>query len=178
MHEDIYNGLFKIIEEKYIEYISNENLGKFLCEEEFIKFTENLLINLIESDKTKDLLNEIYESIFEESINDSFNYIDNDFKDALLKIFVDASINSIRRNLNEILKAIEFDQLAREQIESMSPDKIHDMFNSFAGKYFKRLIIYGFGGFVFGINIITGLTLTILKIIKETFTNNETKEKL
>jgi hypothetical protein len=49
----------------------------------------------------------------------------------------------------------------------MEPEKIHEMFDSFGGKYFKRLMLYGFGGFIFGINMYIGMSLTLLKIISE-----------
>jgi hypothetical protein len=47
------------------------------------------------------------------------------------------------------------------------------MFDSFAGKYFKRLMLYGFGGFVFGINMFVGFSLTALKIISELFAKKD-----
>jgi len=97
----------------------------------------------------------------------NFNFINEDTKSYVLNIFIESCIKSIRRNLDTILKAIEFDKIAREEINAMEPKKIHEMFNSFAGKYFKRLMIYGFGGFVFGINTFVGLTLTGLTIINK-----------
>jgi len=42
------------------------------------------------------------------------------------------------------------------------------MFNSFGEKYFRRLMLYGFGGLVFGINMYVGFALTGLKILSET----------
>ncbi len=51
----------------------------------------------------------------------------------------------------------------------MEPEKIHQMFNSFGEKYFRKLMLYGFGGFVFGINMYIGFSLTGLKIISESF---------
>jgi len=69
--------------------------------------------------------------------------------------------------LNKILKAVEFDEIAREEIEKMEPKKIHEMFNSFGEKYFRRLMLYGFGGFVFGINMYTGFALTTAKVVSE-----------
>jgi hypothetical protein len=60
-----------------------------------------------------------------------------------------------------------------EEIDRMEPEKIHEMFDSFAGKYFKRLMLYGFGGFVFGINMFVGFSLTALKIISELFTKKD-----
>ena len=67
-----------------------------------------------------------------------------------------------------MLKSVEFDKIAQEEIEKMEPDKIHQMFNSFGKKYFRKLMLYGFGGFVFGINMYVGFALTGLKIFSDT----------
>ena len=69
--------------------------------------------------------------------------------------------------LDEMLKSIEFDKIAKEEIEKMEPKKIHEMFNSFGEKYFRKLMLYGFFGFVFGINMYVGFALTGLKVISE-----------
>ena len=98
----------------------------------------------------------------------NFSFVDAGTKEYAVNAFVDASIEGLRRNLDDILKSVEFDKIAQEEIEKMEPAKIHQMFNSFGGKYFKKLMLYGFGGFVFGINMYVGFTLTGFKILSET----------
>ena len=99
----------------------------------------------------------------------NFSFIDFKTKEYIVNIFVDSSIESLKINLDEILKSVEFDKIAAEEIEKMEPEKIHQMFNSFGEKYFRKLMLYGFGGFVFGINMYIGFSLTGLKIISESF---------
>jgi len=93
-------------------------------------------------------------------------------------MFVDSCILSLKKNLDDILKAVQFDQIAREEIEKMEPKKIHEMFNSFGEKYFSRLMLYGFGGFVFGINMYIGFGLTALKAISGLFGKEKQKNVL
>ncbi len=99
------------------------------------------------------------DDILSQASKNGFAFINNESKEYLLIKTSDAVILSLRNNLSSMLNDIEFDKIAREQIIETSPKKIHMMFNSFAGKYFRTLILYGFWGAVFGINTILGLVL-------------------
>lgn len=153
----------------YKEYQGNLKLDYFIDKDEFVISTENFIDDLLKNDKTEKTVKQILHSIIDEASETNFSFIDTKSKDYLVNIFVDSSIESLRRNLDDLLKSVEFDRLAAEEIEKMEPEKIHQMFDSFAGKYFTKLMVYGFGGFVFGINMYVGFTLTGLKIISEPF---------
>jgi hypothetical protein len=71
------------------------------------------------------------------------------------------------------LKAVQFDVIAKEEIENMEPERIHKMFDSFGEKYFQKLMLYGFGGLIFGINMYVGFGLTAAKVISELFNNKK-----
>lgn len=153
----------------YKEYVSQNNLSEFIDKDKFMKSTELFIMKFLNNPKTEIHLKNIYSSILNEATNCNFNFIDEKTKFYFLNAFVISSINSIRNNLDELLKSIEFDKIAREEIENMEPKKIHEMFNSFADKYFKKLMLYGLGGFVFGINMYVGFTVTMLKAIGRKF---------
>lgn len=149
------------------------NLGELIDRDEFIKAAEKNIIFFTESPIVEKEMKRHIEAIIDDAVSVNFNFIDSETKQYLLNIFIDSSINSLKRNLNEVLKSIEFDEIAMEEIDRMEPEKIHEMFDSFAGKYFKRLMLYGFGGFVFGINMFVGFSLTALKIISELFAKKD-----
>ena len=149
--------------------IDEDNLSHYIDTKEFINSTRTFISNVLNNSETEDIVKNIYSSILEEALDLNFSFINEDTKSYVLNLFIESCIKSIRRNLDTILKAIEFDKIARDEINAMEPKKIHEMFNSFAGKYFKRLMIYGFGGFIFGINTYVGLTLTGLTIINKKF---------
>jgi len=119
--------------------------------------------------ETEETIKQILHSIIDEAADSNFSFIDISSKEYVVNIFVDSSIEGLRRNLDDMLKSVEFDKIAAEEIETMEPEKIHQMFNSFGEKYFRKLMLYGFGGFVFGINMYVGFALTGLKIISEIF---------
>ncbi|WP_326907387.1 DUF445 family protein [Sedimentibacter sp. MB31-C6] len=156
---------FSFLIKEYKEYVSQNNLSEFIDKDEFMKSTELFVMKLLNNPKTEIHLKNFYSSLLNESTNCNFSFIDEKTKSYFLNIFVNSSINSVRNNIDELLKSIELDKIAREEIENMEPKKIHEMFNSFADKYFKKLMLYGLGGFVFGINMYVGFTVTILKVI-------------
>lgn len=168
------NDLDKILVSSLEEAKENINLDASMLvdKNEFVKFTENYIISLCENTALEKTLKERIGSIIDKSISVNFNFIHTNTKNYILNIFIDSCILSLKRNLDKIFKSIEFDKIAKEEIEKMEPEKIHEMFNSFGGKYFKRLMVYGFGGFVFGINMYVGFSLTALKIISEKFNKN------
>lgn len=193
-------SLFEGVKENELAYIS-ENISNILLSDEFINAGANNIINdisnsgekisvfdfvnkndlnqtiknttrnLVTNNKIRELLHEISTNIFDDAVKDGFSFVNKEAKDFFVNIVTEASILTLKNNLSDILKDIEFDKIAKEQINAMNPKKIHNMFNSFAGKYFRRLMIYGLGGTVFGINIIVGIVLSsaygIKKLIKK-----------
>ncbi len=151
------------------DYHNNVSLDYYIDKNEFIISTEKFINSLLEKEGTEKIVKEILHSIIDQATDSNFSFIDSKSKEYLVNIFIDSSIESLRRNLDEILKSVEFDRIAAEEIEKMEPEKIHLMFDSFAGKYFKKLMLYGFGGIAFGINMYVGFTLTGIKIISELF---------
>lgn len=161
----------KIIEsfiETYKEYCNNIHLDYYIDEDEFTNSIQIFVQNLLMQDETEKTVKQILYSVINEAAQSNFSFIDSKSKEHIVNIFVDSSIEGLRRNLDDILMSVEFDEIAAEEIEKMEPEKIHLMFNSFGEKYFRRLMLYGFGGFVFGINIYVGFVLTGLKILSET----------
>ena len=161
----------KIIEsfiEAYREYYNNTYLNYYIDKDEFVCSTEMFVQNLLINEETEKTVKQILYTVINEASESNFDFIDSKSKEYAVNIFVDSSIESLRRNLDDILKSVEFDKIAAEEIEKMEPERIHQMFNSFGEKYFRKLMLYGFGGFVFGINMYVGFSLTGLKILSET----------
>ncbi len=173
------NGLQEIIRSSLKdcgEYL-NVNAGELISEDEFMKSAEQYFISLLGSAKFEVSVKEHLKSVIDKAVSVNFGFLSDETKIYVLNIFVDSCISSLKRNLDEVLKAVEFDKIAKEEIEKMEPKKIHEMFNSFGEKYFRRLMLYGFGGFVFGINMYTGMTLAALKVISEVKNKIETKNE-
>lgn len=149
--------------------LNDVSISEVTDREEFIKSGSTFIKKIANSKEFEELARNIMLSSFDEATADNFSFIDEKTKKYILNMFVDSCIMSLKKNLDDILKAVQFDQIAREEIEKMEPKKIHEMFNSFGEKYFSRLMLYGFGGFVFGINMYIGFGLTALKVISGLF---------
>ncbi|WP_313346558.1 DUF445 family protein [Sedimentibacter sp.] len=169
------SNIEKIIDEFINFFVSNNEdatIEQILNEDEFIASLRNYISRLIESSENEKVLKDIFIKTIDTAVSHNLNFISNDSKDYLFNIFIDSTINSLKRNLDKILKSVEFDKIAKEEIEKMKPQKIHKMFNSFGEKYFRRLMIYGFGGFIFGINVYIGMSLTALKVSSQLMNKN------
>ena len=165
----------KIIEsfiEAYRKYYNNIHLDYYIDRDEFKSSTEIFVQDLLRNDEIEKTVKQVLYSVISEAADSNFSFIDSNSKEYVVNIFVDSSIESLKRNLDDILRSVEFDKIAAEEIEKMEPEKIHQMFNSFGEKYFRKLMLYGFGGFVFGINMYAGFALTGLKILSETIKND------
>ena len=144
-------------------HLNNLTIGDISDRDEYIKTAGRYLNELIKKDESDELIRNIILFAMDKAAVENFSFIDEETKKYILNIFVDSCILSLKNNLDHILKTVQFDQIAMEEIENMEPSKIHEMFNSFGDKYFRRLMIYGLGGFVFGINMYVGFGLAALK---------------
>ena len=164
------NSMKKIIDDLLSFFIKSNvdtTIEQIINKEEFIDSLKTYISNLTESDESEKIINTIFIKTIDTAVSDNLDFINEDSKNYLFNIFIESTINSLRRNLDEILKSVEFDKIAKEEIEKMEPERIHEMFNSFCEKYFRRLMLYGFGGFVFGINVYIGMSLTALKVVSQ-----------
>ncbi len=173
------NGFDEILQSAASELISELNIdaGSILNKDEFVNSSALYIHKLLENPEFENAVNSHISSVIDEAVSENFNFIDGNFKEYILNTFTVSCINSLKRNMDKILKSVEFDKIAMEEIEKMEPEKIHEMFDSFAGGYFKKLMFYGLGGFVFGINTYVGFALASLKILAELINLNKKKDK-
>ncbi len=142
-----------------------------------IKIFEKAVNDLFEANESSDYnntrlaLTKIIDDILCCASEKGFGFINSESKEYVLGKIADAVILSLRNNLSDMLKDIEFDKITKEQINGMNPKKIHMMFNSFAGKYFTALMLYGFWGAVFGVNTMAGLALSAVYCVKNLINN-------
>ena len=131
---DSFMGLF--LEEKFVDIkVLQEDLEHFL---QAVIQDKEALRNVLVPFLTK----------FLQNLN---AMLDTRFKDHSLQIIIDAAFESIQNNIAELINAVDFKKVITKEIEAMHPKELEDMFYSFAGKYFNKLILYGSLGFFFGL---------------------------
>lgn len=154
-------GLFDEVEKNDIFSIVNidifkEDFNTFLSS----NFTDvNILMNTYSSNK-KEII-EIIHELFSSLSPKSLDCISNN----LISPFLDSTIE----NISDIFESLHIDTVTEKEIVEMDNRKLHVMFDSFAGKYFKQLELYGAMGAVFAIPILNFAAL--LLYFKETIKN-------
>ena len=73
-----------------------------------------------------------------------------DFSAGVSRLFADAGSDALIAGMADIVGAVDLRSLAEEQINKMDTRSIERVFRSFAGRYIRRLKLYGLWGGVFG----------------------------
>lgn len=81
-----------------------------------------------------------------------------------------SAIETLETEIPSIVKIMELDQLTEAEVNNMSAKEIHELFNSFAKTYFRKLEGYGWLGAVFGLNQYVSILATGIYGIKNLFT--------
>ena len=137
----------KVIDDFIAVFIKKEFLNKEVFKEDLEKFLKNIL-------KDKEQLRVILIPFFEEFIQNINTILDLKLKDHMLDIVVNSAFESVDKKIIELMAAIDFKKVITKEIQAMHPKELEDMFYSFAGPYFNKLILYGSLGFIFGLGTI------------------------
>ena len=154
--DTVFNNIYEDkVESTAVKDICNENM---IC-----GTVEKLVINLLSNDE---ILNETRKSInkaVHEAIDEKFGFINSNLRKEIANKIIDGVIDCTITNSKELIESVNLKEVTYEQIKVMDSKEIHDLFNSFAGTFFKKLYAYGAFGAAFGIN----LYIPILWAIKE-----------
>ena len=144
---------------------------------------KDVFLNLFEKKTVKEILDvEVVEELIRElKLETLKKNMEEDLSQILEKIFgvvdpklivdlgsklIPGAIDSVEKNIPEILATIDFANISEKQVNAMSVKEIDILFNSFAGAYFGRLKLYGAFGFVFGIHPAVALVALLARMIK------------
>ena len=125
-------------------FIKNEFLDKNVFKEDLNQFLKEIV-------KDKEELRSILTPFFKEFLLNLNEILDLKLKDHMLDIVVNAAFASMEAKITQLMGAVDFKKVITKEIQAMHPKELEDMFYSFAGPYFNKLIMYGSIGFFFGI---------------------------
>lgn len=135
----------KIILDNFITSFFKE---EFLNREIFKEDLDAFLKNVIEE---KEQLRGILAPFFKEFILNINEILDLKLKDHMLEIIIDSAFLSVDKKIMDLLHAVDFKKVITKEIQAMHPKELEEMFYSFAGAYFNKLVLYGSLGFIFGL---------------------------
>ena len=142
---DTLNATVKKILDTFITvFIKEEFLDKKIFKKDLNRFLAEII-------KDKEELRGVFLPFFKAFIANINEMLDLKLKDHMLQIIINAAFESINAKIVALIGAVDFKRVITKEIEAMHPKELEDMFYSFAGPYFNKLILYGALGFVFGL---------------------------
>ncbi len=145
------------------EKLRSKPLGKLLDWDSLQTDLTKSIRKIVENPATKLVFQEEIMKLFSKNLEKITENLQPETKNFVLDKLSDALLNTLEKNLHNLLTSIDLRKLVVTEVNAMSPKQIEDLFNSFAKKYFEQLIRYGFGfGVVFGLAV----DLVLLGIFK------------
>ncbi len=150
------NKMFEIINQR------NQHVTIFdFVEENAIALTlQTFYDNVLKSKENKTEIKLFIEDTYDGFFINRQNMINAESLEYVVTRLSNTIFSTLNENLYSILRYVRFDKMAKEQINDMDPKRIHEMFDSFAGKYFRQLKLYGILGGIFGINVFVGAAIS------------------
>jgi len=142
--EKFEQSMRKVIKSFIDIFIKKEFLNKKVFKEDTNIFLKKIL-------KDKEQLRVVLVPFFKEFIENINTILDLKLKDHMLEIVIDSAFDSIDKKIMDLMGAIDFKRVITKEIQEMHPKELEEMFYSFAGPYFNKLILYGSLGFLFGL---------------------------
>ena len=138
----------RLIKNVISNFINSFVKKEFLDKEVFKEDIDRFLKDIIED---KEELRDILIPFFKEFLLNINKMLDTKLKNNMLDIVIDAAFDSINTKIPELMSSIDFKKVITKEIQNMHPKELEDMFYSFAGPYFNKLILYGSLGVLFGL---------------------------
>jgi uncharacterized membrane protein YheB (UPF0754 family) len=137
--------------QKILDGILDEILDKILSHDIYDKVVLKRDISLFIESSLNEENFKFLNAIFRDFYIKLNSILDSETKKEITEKIVDSFVSSLEENLILFLKAVDLEKVIETEINNMSAKEIEELFNSFAGEYFKKLKFYGLGGAVFGI---------------------------
>lgn len=135
-----------------IEYVTIKPVGQIIDTGEFAKLLRVTIKTLLSDSKVESELKMYIEKIVRKFSLDFNIIVSLEFLDEILVILTESLIDSIEKELFDIIKALNMKKITESEMNKLENKEIEEIFYSFAGKYFKKLELYGLSGGIFGIH--------------------------
>ncbi len=158
------SSAFDIISTNFISTLKTES--KYVEPRELFK-TSYLNENIISLLSNNSVLERLKIELMKESqiitiaSCDLISSLEKETKNDILDLILSSFIESISKHIFEILELLDISETTEKEINSMNAKELEELFMKIAGKYFSKLIGYGWIGAFFGINNILGIILSL-----------------
>ncbi|PRX26925.1 uncharacterized membrane protein YheB (UPF0754 family) [Orenia metallireducens] len=134
-----------------IAKLAEKNIDKILNFDYLAADIKKLLARMIDDGELRYQLLIFIKKVIEEILAELNSMLESDTKGFCFEIILASSLDSLESHFLELLTALNIKEVTELEVNQMSSQDIEDLFNSFAGRYFRRLEAYGWMGSVVGV---------------------------
>ncbi|MBF4694933.1 DUF445 family protein [Fusibacter ferrireducens] len=153
--EAVSDALNLLINEIYQNGYQDKSLHQVIQTDTFKKDVQQTVSDLVYNERIEAVINEIIASVISKATDKKLDFVHAKTKHQIAEVLTEASLDSVKRQIADILMAVDFRNITENKINELDAKAIHTLFNSFAGKYFTKLKLYGLWGGVFGLHSLT-----------------------
>lgn len=146
--------------------LCNETSGNILSQGILTRDLSEILEKISKNKEIEDYLFKINGKVITELKENRINFLCFETKKDITEQTTFAALDSLEKNLPEILSSLDFKTITEDEINKMEGREIHNLFKSFAGKYFNKLKLWGVIGALFGIHGGVSVLATLGYLIK------------
>ena len=111
------------------------------------------LKDLMNKEEFQNVLKNSINNIIDDMLENNAQFINLDTKKDIVEKVLDDILSISIEHTSEILKVLHLKEVTKKEIINMDSKEIHNLVDSFAGMYFKKLYLYGSFGAIFGANL-------------------------
>lgn len=145
---------------RFLEQVSGELKSRKLGEVVELKtLKEDLLLiikRILDNPAIRDHYFREFEKLIRVFINQLNELLEVKTKDFILDLALKSALDAVENNFLELINSIDLAEVTENEVKAMDPAEIEELFESFAGNYFRKLEAYGWvGSFIgFGVEIL------------------------
>ncbi|MCS7017543.1 MAG: DUF445 family protein [Cytophagales bacterium] len=160
-HQWLQNALYN-----FQEQLKGNTLGDVLPTEKLAAQTFAMLHQLFANKESRQAVHQLVESLLSTLLPKLPHSLVPETLQSLANALIDAVLHTAEQHLPAIVNAVDIGKVVVREISEMHPKEIEDLFYSFAARYFRQLINYGFGfGIMFGLAIDSMLSLGMSRVL-------------
>lgn len=142
----------KIYSDSMAENIKAKEIGELIDFAILKQDSLSVLANFLQSEKAGVMLQNTLQDTIRALLDHMNEIVSVDTKNYILTVAVKSLLDGLETHLPDIVNAISLKKVTEREINHMKPKEIEDMFQSFAGPYFRQIEAYGFPmGGLFGV---------------------------
>ncbi|OCL26970.1 hypothetical protein U472_05650 [Orenia metallireducens] len=131
--------------------LAEKNISEILDFDYLARDIKKILVQMIDDGELRYQLLVVLTEVIEVILAELNTMVEADTKEFCFDIILASTLDSLENHFLELLNALNIKEVTELEVNQMSPKDIENLFNSFAGRYFRRLEGYGWLGSVIGL---------------------------